>query len=65
LLKLIPQRAKELMAQDDDISEIPPVPGLPVSFEGDDESMDSVDAEAGDPVEDTGEVNGFTPHGAA
>jgi len=66
------KRAKELMAQeDDDMSGIPPVPGLPAtsSFEGDDEgeSMEyAVDEEAGGPVEDTaGEVNGVNSHGAA
>jgi len=55
---IIPQRAKELMAQEDDdmVTEIPPVPGLPV----DDES-ENMECEHIVETESVGEVNGIKP----
>jgi len=68
------KRARELIAQEDDDtsgSGIPPVPGLPSLFSGDDDDVENSESEylgeadVGDPMEDTGEVNGVEPHEAA
>lgn len=63
------QRAKELMAEDDDENpEIPPVPSLPSVTPEDDEEGESMESEyigevkAAGHIEDIGEVNGIKPN---